>query len=680
MAKQKRGRRAAEAVPEVVPEASFPVVGVGASAGGLEALTEFLKALPARTGMAFVVIQHLAPERDSALTQLLSKATSMPVVEVSDGLAMHPNCVYVIPPNKSMTVQGHALKLAPRERASSPYHPIDEFAFALAREQKTSAIGVILSGSGSDGTLGLKAIKAEGGVTFAQEPQSAAWPSMPASAIAAGAVDFVLPAARIAAELTRIARHPYLLKQGEAPDGDGLGKIYALLRSATGVDFALYKQPTVSRRVARRMALQKIKSLPEYVQFLKQHDAEAQALADDIFIHVTGFFRDPDCFQALRKLVFPKLHLNRRAEPVRVWVPGCSTGEEVYSLAMLLIESLGANATDTKIQMFGTDVSEPAVARARAAIYTEASVRGVSPARLRRFFTKVEHGYQVNKELRGLCVFARHDLANDPPFSRLDLISCRNVLIYAGPLLQNRILSAFQYALKPGGFLFLGKSEALSAYSDIFAVVDRAHKIFSRNPKVGAAPHFDWRIDGRKQPGLAPATIVAPDFSPDFQKQAEQVLLQRYAPPALVIDSDLRVLHFQGDAGAYLVRSTGPPTDHLLKMLRPEFLMVLRTAISKAKKEGTAAAPQPIRIVHGGEASDVRLEVSRLTAGERREAGVSRGLQGNDSGGPQSENSGARGRAGNESGSGKGIGVHAGVSDLSDRRARYRPGADAGSP
>jgi two-component system CheB/CheR fusion protein len=392
-----------------------------------------------------------------------------------------------------MTIQDGALQLVPRERASVPHHPIDEFCSALASEQRAAAIGVILSGSGSDGTMGLRAIKAEGGVTFAQEPKTAAWPAMPASAISAGVVDFILPPARIAAELARISRHPYLVKNGEAPVGDGLEKIYLLLGPATGVDFRLYKQPTVSRRVARRMALQKMKSLSEYVRYLKQHTDEIKALADDIFIHVTGFFRDPECFQALRKRVFPKLHLIRRADPVRVWVPGCSTGEEVYSLAMMLVESLTASNNQTKIQMFGTDISEPAVQRARAGIYSQAAVRGVSAARLRRFFVKVEHGYQINKEVRGLCVFARHDLANDPPFSKLDLISCRNVLIYAGPLLQNRILSAFQYALKPGGFLFLGKSEAISAHTGIFAAEDRSHKIFSHRHRERGAAHFEWR-------------------------------------------------------------------------------------------------------------------------------------------------------------------------------------------
>jgi two-component system, chemotaxis family, CheB/CheR fusion protein len=615
----------ATAVPQAAA-ASFPVVGVGASAGGLEALSAFLKALPARTGMAVVVIQHLAPQHESALTQLLSKATSMPVLEVSHGMPVERNHVYVIPPDKIMTIRDGALLLIPRERAPVSHHPIDEFFAALAPERKTAAIGVILSGSGSDGTLGLKAIKAEGGVTFAQDPKTATWTAMPASAISAGAVDFVLPPAGIAAELARIGRHPYLLDHGEAPDGagpggDGLERIYLLLRSATGVDFRLYKQPTVGRRVARRMALQKMALLSDYLRFLKQNAAEVKALADDIFIHVTGFFRDPECFQALRKRVFPKLHLNRRAGPLRVWVPGCSTGEEVYSLAMLLLESLGenagqtANANQTMIQMFGTDISESAVERARAGIYSEAALRGVSPARLRRFFLKVEHGHQINKDVRGLCVFARHDLASDPPFSKLDLISCRNVLIYAGPSLQNRILSAFQYALKQGGFLFLGKSEAISAYSAIFAPEDRNHKIFVRKSSVTRAPHFDWRLGDPKETDLAPPRIVLPALIADFQKQAEQVLLQRYAPPALVIDSDLRILHLQGDIGPYVVLPTGPPTVHLLKLLRPEFILDVRRAVSKAQKAGTAAATQLIRFEHNGHPGAVRLEVSPLTKG-----------------------------------------------------------------
>jgi two-component system CheB/CheR fusion protein len=608
------------AVPESSAGTSFPIVGVGASAGGLEAVSALLKALPGRPGMAAVVIQHLAPQHESALAQILSKTTSLPVREVSDGLTIERNHVYVIPPNKSMIIESGALKLVPRERSSVPHHPIDEFFTSLAGARKTAAIGVILSGSGSDGTVGLKAIKEEGGVTFAQDPKTAAWPAMPASAISAGTVDFVLPPAAIAAELARISRHPYLLRHGEVlegddADGNGMERVYGFLRSAAGVDFHLYKQPTVGRRVARRMALKKIGSLGEYVRFLRSHPDEIKALADEIFIHVTGFFRDPECFQALRRRVLPKLNLNRRPDPVRVWVPGCSTGEEVYTLAMLLLESLAPHTSQTKIQMFGTDISEPAIERARTGIYAEAAVRGVSAARLRRFFVKVEHGYQINKDVRGLCVFARHDLASDPPFSKLDLISCRNVLIYAGPLLQNRILSAFQYALKPGGFLFLGKSESISAYADIFEAEDRQHKIFTRKPKAGMAPRFDWRVEDRREPGLSLPKAALPDLGSDFQKQAEQVLLQRYAPSALVIDSDLRILHFQGDISPYLLVPTGPPTVHLLKMLRPEFVVALRRAISQVKRDGATVAAEPVHFDYHGQTCAVSTEVSPLGRG-----------------------------------------------------------------
>ena len=401
-------------------------------------------------------------------------------------------------------------------------------------------------------------------------------------------------------------------------EGSNLDQIYMLLRSVTGVDFRLYKQPTVSRRVGRRMALQQMASLFDYVRFLTHNPTEIKALADDIFVHVTGFFRDPECFQALRKRVFPKLHLNRRPAPMRVWVAGCSTGEELYTIAMLLTEALGANVHQTRIQLFGTDISGPAVERARIGIYTEAAMRGVSPARLKRFFLKVEGGYQINKEIRGLCVIARHDLANDPPFSKLDLISCRNVLIYAGPVLQERILAAFQYALKPGGFLLLGKSEAISAYSGIFAPLDRVHKIFSRKPSAALAPHFvNWRIGDQREPRAAGPRIALPPLITDFQKQAEQLLLQRYAPPAVLIDSDCRILHVQGDIGPYLVLPSGPPTIQLLKMLRPQFVLDARRALSKAQRNASGVvSTEVIQFEQGGRPGAARLEVSSLRKGD----------------------------------------------------------------
>lgn len=612
-ASARKKAQAAAASAIVRPGLSFPVVAIGASAGGLEAFTALLKALPPQSGMAFVLIQHLEPKHASALTSLLSKTTAMPVVEVSDGIAAEPDHVYVIPPNKNMTIRKGILRLAPRSELYGLQRPIDDFSIALAEEQGSSAIGVVLSGTGSDGTYGLKAIKAAGGVTFAQDPKTAQWPAMPMSAITAGSVDFVLSPKRIAAELARIGRHPYLVDPREVPEGGDLGEISLLLRSAAGVDFRLYKQATVRRRIARRMALQKIGSLEKYAQVLRQDPAEAQALADDIFIHVTKFFRDPDCFQALRKQVLAKVSLKRRADdPIRIWVAGCSTGEEVYSVTMLLLEQLGEQVHRFTIQIFGTDIQGPAVEHARAGIYTDAAVDGVSPARLKRFFIKTEQGYQIQKFVRDLCVFARHDLAKDPPFSRLDLISCRNVLIYFGPPLQKRVLAIFQYALKPGGFLFLGTSESVSDYSEAFTVADRKHRIFVR--KLAVAPFREFTGSAVRSP--APETAAprnsAQDSAIDFRKEAEGSLLAHYAPPALIVDSDLHIRHIQGDTSPYVALASGPPSFHLLKMVRPEFMVDLRTAIDEAKRRGVAAHKDRVEFEHQGESAAVRLEVRPL--------------------------------------------------------------------
>ncbi len=563
--------------------------------------------------MAFVLIQHLEPKHASALSNLLSKATSMPVVEVSDGLAVLPNHVYVIPPNKNMTIRKGNLRLTPRLEASGLQRPIDEFSIALAEEQGNAAIGVVLSGTGSDGTYGLKTIKATGGVTFAQDPRTAQWPAMPTNAITAGAVDFVLAPKRIAAELARMGRHPYLAEAREAPVGSDLDKICLILLSSVGVDFRLYKQATVQRRIARRMALQKIVSLNKYAQFLKQHPGEAQALADDIFIHVTSFFRDPECFQALRKRVLAKLCVKRPAgNPLRIWVAGCSTGEEVYSIAMLLLEELGEKANRTKIQIFGTDIQERAVENARAGIYTEAATTGVSPARLKRFFVKADQGYQIQKFVRELCVFARHDLAKDPPFSKLDLISCRNVLIYLGPALQKRILSMFQYALKAGGFLFLGSSESISDYSDVFTAEDRKHRIFLRKPTVAAFREVNSPPDRLLEADSTEPKATAPGVAVDLGKEAEGILLEHYAPPAVIVDPDLHIVRFQGDTSPYLAPATGQASFHLLKMVRPELVVDVRAAIYKARREGIAVLKDAVEFRNQGQPAAVRLEVRPL--------------------------------------------------------------------
>src|SRR3989442_14523 len=478
----------------------FPTVGVGASAGGLEAFTQFLKALGAGTEMGYVLVQHLDPSHESALTELLAKATEMPVREVTDATPVGPNHVYVIPPNVDMIIAQGILRLTPRTETRGHHMPIDRFLRSLAEDQRSNAIGIILSGTASDGTLGLAAIKAEGGITFAQDEKSAKFDGMPHSAIAAGCVDFVLPPDAIAGELARIRAHPYLAPSSSSrtaelvPDGDPqLKDILHLLRTANEVDFSDYKPATVKRRILRRMALHKIGELKEYVLFLRHHPSEVEALYEDILINVTSFFRNPDAFEALKAEVFPSILKHRSPEePVRVWVPGCSTGEETYSQAIALLEFLRNRRADIPIQLFGTDLGQGSIEKARAGIYPQSIAADVSPERLRRFFVKVEGGYRINKALREILVFAMHNLLEAPPFSRIDVISCRNVLIYLGPVLQKRIMPIFHYALRPRGFLMLGRAEGvIGTASDLFELMDRKHKIYCRK-STASGLHFDF--------------------------------------------------------------------------------------------------------------------------------------------------------------------------------------------
>jgi two-component system CheB/CheR fusion protein len=605
-------------VTEPVPTQPFPVVGVGASAGGLEAFTSLLKALPDDTGMAFVLVQHMDPVHESALSQILSRATAMPVDEAGDGVAVKPNHVYVIPHNADMTIRGGKLRLAERHEIAGRHLPIDRFLGSLADDCKSAAIGIILSGTGSDGTQGLITVKAEGGLTFAQDERSARYSGMPISAVAAGCVDSVLPPGKIAAEITRLSHHPYIAihqppEANELADdaGNSFRQICLLLRSATGVDFLQYKPATIGRRIGRRMVLQRTDSLQKYLQVLRKDPSEVEALYQDILIHVTGFFRDPDAFQALRTKVLPNIAASRAAgRPIRVWVPGCSTGEEVYSVAMLLLEALGDLPGQTRIQVFGTDISEPPIQHARSGAYPEASLADVSQARLKRFFVKVESGYQVNKPVREMCVFARHDLAKDPPFSSLDLISCRNVLIYMGAALQKRTVEVFHYALRQGGYLFLGKSESLSAHDNLFALEDQKHKIYSRKPV--STPHLDLAAGPRESAARGVPESATPSAAFDIRKEAERMLLERFAPAAMVVDPDLHIVHFQGDTSAYLAAATGEPSSHLLRILRPELVVEVRAAIQKVKKHRGPASTGGIRLTVHARVKTIRVEVVPL--------------------------------------------------------------------
>ncbi len=457
-------------------EKTFFIVGIGASAGGLEAFTNLLEHLPPDTGMAFVLVQHLAPTKDSMLAELLSKATSMPVREVQDGMTVEPDHVYVIPPNTALAVFHGKLRLLPRGETHTQHMPVDFFFRSLAEDQEQSAVGIILSGTGSDGSLGIRAIKAEGGIVLAQDEQSAKYNGMPKSAVATGAVDFILPPEKIAAELARISRHPVmtlltamkpgpLLSAGE----DDLNKIFMRIRTATGVDFTYYKQATILRRITRRMLLHKIEALEQYVRYLQENPTEVGILYQDILINVTSFFREPETFTTLKNVVFPRILENRPSDmPLRVWVPGCSTGEEAYSLAMCFSEFSEERSVSHPIQFFASDIDEAAIEKARQGLYPDNIVQDVSPERLRRFFSKTEQGYQISKAIREQCVFARQNLIKDPPFSKMDLISCRNLMIYFGPMLQKKAVPVLHYALNPTGYLMLGRSESIGEFFGSF--------------------------------------------------------------------------------------------------------------------------------------------------------------------------------------------------------------------
>ena len=605
-------KKAATLVLPAAADRPFPIVGVGASAGGLEAFTEFLSHLPPDTGMAFVLIQHLDPSHKSHLTELLSKVCKMPVCEVAGETRAQPNHVYVIPPRCTLAISDGVLHSLPRP-AKGSHMPIDDFLRSLAAERGRLALGVVLSGTASDGTLGLQAIKAAGGVTFAQDVQTAKFDSMPRSAISAG-VDYILPPAGIARQLAAIARHPQVSIETrpeiDPPEDTELGKILRVVRSATGVDFTHYKPSTLRRRIKRRMTLRGFARLENYRLQLEQHREEAKALGEDCLITVTAFFREPAVFEELKRNVFPELLDHRPAEePIRIWVPGCATGEEAYSIAICLMELLDDARISVPFEVFATDISETAIEKARAGTYASGAIAGVSPQRLSRFFTRTERGYQIAKGVRDMCVFARHNVAEDPPFSKLDLISCCNVLIYLGEALQRQVLSILRYALKPAGFLVVGPSEAVGTLSTSFHQVDKTHKIYRMRhaagtpvPRLGEGRSSEGRAD------LRPRTAVG-RAAPDALKEADRLVLAEYGPPGAIVDDALNIVQVRGRTAPYLELAPGEPTKNLLKLAREGLVAGLGQAIQTARNSNVAAGADAFRIEEGGRLQGVAIKV-----------------------------------------------------------------------
>jgi two-component system CheB/CheR fusion protein len=595
------------------PKQAFPIAGVGASAGGLDAIRKFLENLPENTGIAFVVIQHLAAGQESMLPEILARFTKMPVNKVQSGKEIEPNHIYVIPSGTAMTIEDGTLNLKPK---STFHKPIDEFLISLAAERKTRAIGIVLSGTGTDGTEGLKFVKGEGGITFAQEPNSAQYPDMPRSAISAEAVDFVLPPEKIAEEIVRIAKHPEIIRQKIEPpelqiteNGTDIQKIFTLLKASFGVNFANYKKSTTNRRITRRMVLNKIGTHKDYVAYLRTHRDELQALFEDLLIGVTGFFREPATFTVLREKVFPALIEKKMPnQPIRVWVPGCSTGEEVYSIAIAIEEFLEEkNIVDLQIQVFGTDVNAKNVDKARRGIYLKTIEDSVSKEWLERFFSSMNGNYQVVKQIRDMCVFAKHDLTSDPPFSNLDLVVCRNLLIYFDATLQEKILPIFHYGLRSKGFLVLGESESVGKFTYLFEPLTKKGVVFQK--KI-AQPRFDFQMEA-PTPFRMKKIFEQPEKADSLtllEKEIDRLLTSEYVPASLVLNSNLDVLVFRGKVDPYISVDAGVASLNVAKIVRKELRPALKTAVYRAKK-GKKDISETVRIKQGKKTRTVNIQI-----------------------------------------------------------------------
>jgi two-component system CheB/CheR fusion protein len=601
-------------------------VGVGAAAGGLEAFLEMLRALPERTGMAFVFVQRDVTQI-SASAEFLKRETRLRIVEAGRGLRIEPDRVYIVPRRSFISIRDGAFVFGRRATGGGEQNIVDAFFRALASDAGPRAIGVVLSGDACDGALGLKAIKAAGGVAIAQDPATSNFEAMPQSAIATGYVDFVLRPQEIAAELMRLCLHPYVKAAADSPADvavvpeNALARILALVREATGVDFSQYKLNVVKRRILRRAMLRRADRLEKYLETLQNDRSEAYALYEDILINVTEFFRDPAVFDALKTIVFPRITQQRKEgrREIRVWVPGCSTGEEVYSIAIAILEHLGDRAGEHSIQIFGTDLSEAALATARSGAYPASIAQNVSAERLRRFFTKVENGYEIHQRIRELCVFARHDLAKDPPFPRLDLISCRNVLIYLNTALQERIIPTFHYALKRTGFLLLGSSETVSAHRDLFALIHKRYKIYAPAPALTqSAVHFT--ADAAHGKAGQAARSSERGTGADFEREAERMILSRCGSPGVLIDESMNVLQLRGPTGAFLAPASRAASLNLGRMLRQGLSAKVKSAVIQARRENCAVRREGLR-VRGNPRRLVNVEVTplvRKAAGQRR--------------------------------------------------------------
>ena len=574
--------------PKQLSENLFPVVGVGASAGGLEAFKQLLRAIPENSGLAYILVQHLDPFHESILAEILQKVTNIPVSEITDNVKVMPDHIYIIPSNKILVATDGILKLDPRPPKPQKNMPIDIFFSSLAEIHQEHAIGVVLSGTGTDGTLGLKAIKDYGGLTFAQELTTATYDGMPFSAISSNMVDFILSPDKMPAKLLELGRTiNYVTSEEENKDTEKeniFKNIILLLRQQRGVDFTYYKQTTVRRRILRRMVMHKIDDIKEYLMLLNENKSEQDNLFQDLLIPVTAFFRDTQTFDNLCETILPTLVKSKSfTNPIRIWIAACSTGQEAYSVAMCICEYLGENLKNVRIQLFATDVSEKAIAKARGGNYLKSEMEGVSEKRISEFFDKLDGSFQLKKIIREMCVFAPHNFLRDAPFARMDFISCRNVLIYMEPYLQKKAISTFHYALNDKGFLLLGKSETTGSASDLFTVINKNDKLYMRKSaptnSLSFLPDRIGRTVAQAEKNLRTKEVK----KEDFQKNADDLLLSKYSPAGVVVNEQFDIVQFRGSTGAYLEPSPGKPTFKVVEMARKGLNFELRNLLHKAK-------------------------------------------------------------------------------------------------
>jgi len=597
---------------------SFPIVGIGASAGGLEAIEAFLKTVPLDSGMAFVLIQHLDPTHKSILTDLVKRVTPMSVHEVTDGLRVQPNSVYVIPPNRDMSILHGTLQLIEPAEPRGLRLPIDFFFRSLAQDMGEHAIAIVLSGTGTDGVLGLRAVKGVGGMVLVQQPETAKYDGMPRSAMATGMVDDVLPPAKLFKRLKSYVKH--IVPGGrsstvaQVDKRQHLNKIFVLLRNQTGHDFSYYKPTTILRRIERRMNINQIETLPDYVRYLQRNRLEVETLFKELLIGVSNFFRDPEAFEVLKKEVIPALFQGRPLDKaIRVWVPGCATGEEAYSIAMLLREHMDSLGQEYKLQVFATDIDSNAIESARSGIYPVGIAVDVPEAYLRRFFTRHENTYHVSKSVRDILIFSEQNLIKDPPFSRLDLISCRNLLIYLEGILQKRILPLFHYALRGDGFLFLGNSETIGDATELFSIMNRKWKIFRR--RGGVLPQaqvvhltpapFPVDLGGGEQDDAE----RLPVHVPTSREITERLLLSDYAPASVLISEKGEGLYFHGETGKYLQPPKGEADWNIVGLARKGLQLDLSTALRKVITHKKPVRFEKVPVRSNGDIQHVDLTV-----------------------------------------------------------------------